>query len=92
MFVTVLLSSDVAYAIIHCLVNGNKEPKIHIAAHAGGACCGILLGFIFYESRRDENRETVERFRTFKRASLAIYLSFVLFVLILNVVQHITKN
>lgn len=54
-FVSFLVGSDIAYAIIHCLINGNKEPKVHINAHIAGALSGVLLGFACYGSRRHES-------------------------------------
>lgn len=89
MFVVVLSLSDIVYAIIHCLCNENKDPKIHITAHVAGAVSGILLGFIFYESScesgNEENRDGDLTFRILKNSSIAICLCFVMFVVLTNV-------
>lgn len=81
-FVSVLTLSDVVYATIHCITNGNKEPKIHITAHVAGALSGVLLGFIFYQ-----NRDEDLKFKILKWISLAIYLGFVMLVTAMNVMH-----
>ena len=48
--VMVLCLSDISYSIRHCILQGNLQPKIGIAAHVAGAISGILLGFIFYKN------------------------------------------
>lgn len=78
-FVSVLSVSDVVYAIVHCVVDGNKEPKIHINAHIAGALSGVLLGFIWYGSHRHVNA----KFNIIWWLSGACYLCFVVVVVII---------
>lgn len=82
--VTVLSISDVIYAVIHCLEH--REPQIAIPSHVAGALCGILLGFIFYESHRHENREGNLLFKVLKWTSMAFLLCYVAIVVSINVI------
>lgn len=84
MFVAALLISDGIYATIHCLEN--REPQIAVRSHIAGALSGILLGFIFYEGHRSENRDEDLKFKILKWASLAGYLSFVTIVILVNII------
>lgn len=83
-FVTALLISDGIYATIHCLEN--REPQIAVRSHIAGALSGILLGFIFYEAHRSENRDEDLKFKILKWASLGGYLSFVTIVILVNII------
>lgn len=80
MSVALLAVSDIAYATFHCLVDENKEPKIHITAHISGAFAGVLLGFVFYGSHRHVN----EKCRILWWISSVLYLSFFVLVIIIN--------
>lgn len=82
--VAVLSISDIIYAVIHCMEH--REPQIAIPSHIAGALCGILLGFIFYESHRHENREGNLLFKVLKWTSMAFLLCFVAFVVAINVI------
>lgn len=81
----VLSLSDAAYSTFHCLANGNREPRIHIVAHIAGAISGILLGFIFYQGT-GKDRENNLKFVTLQRASAVLYVSFIILVIVINVV------
>lgn len=90
-FVVGLCLSDVVYTVVHCVVNGNKEPKIHIAAHVFGAASGLLLGLGLYQPQqdRDGNRDLAiaAKITIFKYISLAVYASIVGFVIVMNVIK-----
>uniref|UniRef100_A0A182NEK3 Rhomboid-like protein n=1 Tax=Anopheles dirus TaxID=7168 RepID=A0A182NEK3_9DIPT len=49
--VLMLCISDVMYSIRHCLTKGNLQPRIGVAAHISGAACGLLIGFVVYQSK-----------------------------------------
>uniref|UniRef100_A0A182Q7X4 Rhomboid-like protein n=1 Tax=Anopheles farauti TaxID=69004 RepID=A0A182Q7X4_9DIPT len=49
--VLMLCISDVMYSIRHCLTKGNLQPRIGVAAHISGAACGLLIGFVIYQSK-----------------------------------------
>ncbi|CRL05000.1 CLUMA_CG018245, isoform A [Clunio marinus] len=91
-FVGLLSISDIVYAIFHCMVNGNKEPKIHYQAHVFGALSGIVLGFIFFKCENTESRDENQLLlKIIKWTSIAIYLSFIVAVIIIDVVQDKTS-
>lgn len=89
-FVTVLSTSDVIYAIIHCLEN--REPQIAVRSHIAGALSGILLGFIFYENHRQESRDVGLKFKILKRTSMVLYLCFVSLIILFNVMWSFVKE
>lgn len=80
----VLSASDIIYALIHCLVEGNKEPKIHINAHIAGALSGILLGFACYGNYRHKKTH----FKIAWWLSMICYASFVVAVIIINLARN----
>lgn len=82
--VAVLTISDVVYTLIHCLEH--REPQIAIYSHVAGAFSGVLLGFIFYENRWDENRDGDVKHKILKVTSIACFFLFVTLVIIINVV------
>ncbi|XP_070503074.1 rhomboid-related protein 1-like [Chironomus tepperi] len=83
-FVVILTLSDVIHSLSHCLLNNNEEPKIHIVAHISGAICGIILGFIFYKKSKTDN-DDAKGAKYFKWISIACYLTFICFVIIVHV-------
>jgi len=81
-FVGFLSISDIIFSIHHCVINQNTEPKIHIIAHAAGACCGLLLGFIAFE-KCSSDRATL--WKSLKYAAGAVYGLFIVYAIVVSV-------